>query len=80
MLKIENKSINKIFTIIQSKEAKLKSKQVIKNIDNAALTFYTHIPKRKATYDNLYYKYYQKCYFRQDYSFLDYKKKIDVSR
>lgn len=55
MLKMENKSINEIFTIIQSKEVKLKNKQVMRNIGDAVLTFCVFPPKKKETYDNLCY-------------------------
>lgn len=55
MLEMGNKSIDEIFTIIQQKEIKLKSKGVTGNIDDAVLTFYAPPPKTKATYDNLYY-------------------------
>ena len=38
MLETGNKSINEIFTIIQLKEVKFKSKRATENIDNAAMT------------------------------------------
>lgn len=41
IVKTENKSINEIFIIIQSKEVKLKSKLAIGNISDITLTFYS---------------------------------------
>lgn len=38
ILEIGNKSINKIFAIIQLEEAKFKNKYATKNIDNVAIT------------------------------------------
>lgn len=55
MLETGNKSIDEIFTIIQSKEAKLKSKRAIGNKGDAAMAFRAPPPKRKATYDDLFY-------------------------
>ncbi len=49
-LETGDKSIDEIFTIIQLKEAKFKSKRVTKNIDDAAMAFRAPPPKRKATY------------------------------
>lgn len=78
MLETGNKSINEIFTIIQSKEAKFKNKQAIKNIVDAVLTFCVFPPKKKATYDNLCYNCHQKGYFGQNYSFPDCRRKTDI--
>ena len=63
MLETEDKSIDEIFTIIQSKEAKLKSKQATGNIGDAAMAFRAPLPKKKATYDDLCYNCHQKKHF-----------------
>lgn len=59
MFETENKFIDKIFTIIQLKKAKLKSKKATKNINDAVMAFYIPLPKRRAIYDNLCYNYHQ---------------------
>lgn len=63
MLETRNKSIDEIFTIIQSKEAKYKSKRATENIDDAALAFHAPSPKRKVPYNNLCYNCHQKEHF-----------------
>lgn len=78
IVKTENKSINEIFIIIQSKEAKLKSKLVIGNISNIIPSFCTLPNKIKATYDNLYYNYYYKGHFGQNCSLSDHKRKTNI--
>lgn len=80
MLEMGNKSMDKIFTIIQSKEAKFKSKRITGNIGNAAMTFCAPPPKRKATYDDLCYNCHQKGHFGWDCNLPDCRRKADVSR
>ncbi len=53
ILETGDKSIDEIFTIIQSKGAKFKSKQATRNIGDAAMAFCAPTPKRKSIYDNL---------------------------
>ena len=78
MLKTEDKSIDKIFTIIQSKEAKFKSKRATENMDDAAIAFRAPPPKRKAIYDDLCNNCHQKEHFGQDCNLPDCRRKTDV--
>ncbi len=80
MLETGDKSIDEILTIIQSKEAKFKSKRATGNIDDAAMAFCAPPPKRNATYDDLCYNYHQKGHFGQDCNLPDRRRKTDVSR
>lgn len=68
MLKTGNKSIDKIFAIIQLEEVKFKSKRAIKNINNAAISIQNKISnssfqKKKINSNKKCYNYYQKRHF-----------------
>ena len=68
MFKTGNKSINEIFTIIQSKEAKFKNKHATGNMGNAAMSIQAKtsnpsFQKKKANSDKEYYNCYQKRQF-----------------
>ena len=85
MLETENKSINEIFAIIQSKEAKFKSKYATRNIGNAAMTIRgktsnSSSQKRKANSDEEYYNYHQKRHFSQDCNLPDCRRRTDIPR
>ena len=80
MLETGGKSIDEIFTIIQSKEAKFKSKRATGNIGDATMAFHAPSPKRKATYDDLCYNCHQKRHFGRDCNLPDRRRKTDVPR
>ncbi len=79
MLETGDKSIDEIFTIIQSKETKFKNKQSTGNIGDTSMAFRAPPHKRKATYDDLCYNCHQKRHFGRDYNLPDRRRKTDVS-
>lgn len=85
MLKTGNKSINEIFAIMQSKEAKFKSKRATGNMGNAAMTIQgkTSNPsfqKKKANSDEECYNCHQKRHFSRDYNLPDRRRRTDTPR
>lgn len=85
MLETENKSIDEIFAIIQSKEAKFKSKHVTGNMGDAAMTIQgkTSNPsfqKKKANSDEECYNYHQKGHFSRDCNLPDRRRRTDTPR
>lgn len=85
MLETGNKSIDEIFAIIKSKEAKFKRKRATKNMGDAAMsirgkTSNLSFQKRKANGDKECYNCHYKRHFNWDCNLPDHRRRTDIPR